>query len=146
MMAGHLTVFGAAEVIYTVALLAFIAKTSADLLPENSMSGTTVKRPGKLYALLAVLICLVPLGLIATGTAWGEWGSDEIATVTGFSPANLINGSELNALLPDYSFGGLPDAVGYILSAVIGVALCIIIFTLIARSMKDKTNFGSKPA
>ena len=146
MMAGHLTVFGAAEVIYTVALLAFIAKTSADLLPENSMSGTTVKRPGKLYALLAVLICLVPLGLIATGTAWGEWGSDEIATVTGFSPANLINGWELNALLPDYSFGGLPDAVGYILSAVIGVALCIIIFTLIARSMKDKTNFGSKPA
>jgi cobalt/nickel transport system permease protein len=146
MMAGHLTVFGAVEVIYTVAMLAFIARTSSDLLPENTMPATEAGRHGKLFALLAVLICLVPLGLIATGTAWGEWGSDEIAEVTGFSPANLINGWELRALLPDYSFGGLPDAVGYILSAVIGVALCIIVFTLISRRMRDKTEYGPRTA
>jgi cobalt/nickel transport system permease protein len=142
MMAGHLTVFGAVEVIYTVAMIAFVVKTSSDLLPENTTSVVQAKKPGKLYALLAVLICLVPLGLLATGTAWGEWGSDEIAAVSGFSPANLVNGWELSALLPDYSFGGLPDAVGYILSAVIGVALCIIIFTLISRGGNEKTQYG----
>lgn len=34
-----------------------------------------------LYMLMAVLIGLTPLGLLATGTAWGEWGVDEMATL-----------------------------------------------------------------
>ena len=34
-----------------------------------------------LYMLMAVLIVLTPLGLLATGTAWGEWGVDEMATL-----------------------------------------------------------------
>ena len=39
-----------------------------------------------LYALIVALIAASPLGLVAAGTAWGEWGVDEIR--------NGVNGGE----------------------------------------------------
>jgi cobalt/nickel transport system permease protein len=50
----------------------------------------------------------------------------------------MEDGFEWNALMPDYTLEGLPDAAAYILSAVIGVALLIIIFRIIASAKKDK--------
>ena len=93
------------------------------------------------------MICLVPLGLLAEGTAWGEWGADEIASVVSggktlnYTPSGMKNGFSLSSLLPDYTVAGLPDAAGYIVSAVIGVALAIIIFRLIAAGMREKKDF-----
>lgn len=145
MMAGHLTVFGAAEVIFTVALYAFISRTSPEMLhdqtmlagsknfePESATSNT--KRSGApVYILLAILIAATPLGLIASGTAWGEWDVSEIPTMT--------ETFSWSSLFPDYSMAGLPDAVGYILSAVIGVLLSIVIFRFIAARMKTPTKY-----
>ena len=85
-----------------------------------------------LKVLLGALIVATPLGLIAEGTAWGEWGTDEIATTgAGYTPKGMADGFSLQALLPDYSLKGLPDWTAYILSAVIGVAVLIIVFRLI---------------
>ena len=101
---------------------------------------------------MAVLIVLTPIGLLATGTAWGEWGTDEIATLVsggkalGYTPAGMQNGFELSTIFPDYSMAGLPDWTGYILSAVVGVALVVIIFKIIASFMKDKVDFKKKTA
>ena len=87
------------------------------------------KKTKAVFGLIAALICLSPLGLLATGTAWGEWGADEIKNVAsggrtlGFIPQGMTNGFRFDALLPDYAFGGLPDAAGYILSAVFGLQL-----------------------
>ncbi len=140
MMAGHLTIFGLAEIIFTVGVLAFVMRTSPSMLADTSSCKSETK---PLFALLSVLIVLVPLGLLAEGTAWGEWGADEIASdasagsALGYTPAGMTNGFELNALFPDYTVSGLPDIVGYILSAVIGVALLIIIFRLISGSRKE---------
>ena len=53
----------------------------------------------------------------------------------------MINGFELSALFPDYSMSGLPEWTGYILSAVVGVALLVIIFKIISSMMKDKVDF-----
>ncbi|MGN1389036.1 MAG: cobalt transporter CbiM, partial [Bulleidia sp.] len=140
MMIGHLTIFGLAEIIFTVGVLAFVMRTSPALVKDSSVSASQAK---PLYALLSALIVLVPLGLLAEGTAWGEWGADEIAadasagTALGYTPAGMTSGFELSTLFPDYSISGLPDAVGYILSAVIGVSLLIIIFRLAASRGKD---------
>lgn len=147
MMIGHLTVFGIAEVVFTVALCAFVGRTAPGLFRDASVSQK--KRTGlkPLIILLAVLICLVPLGLLAEGTAWGEWGADEIASVVSggktlnYTPSGMKNGFSLSSLLPDYTVAGLPDAAGYIVSAVIGVALAIIIFRLIAAGMREKKDF-----
>lgn len=129
MMAGHLTVFGLAEVVFTVAIYAFVKKTSPEMLHDTAKSEKT---PLPVKILMAVLIAAVPVGLLAEGTAWGEWGTDEIAVMNaGKTPAGMLHGFDFHALLPDYSVSGLPAAAGYILSAVIGVAVLLIIFKLI---------------
>ena len=66
MMIGHLTVFGAAEVIFTVAVLAFMKKAAPDTAYVKKSHAV---RP--VYLLLTALIVLTPLGLLATGTAAG---------------------------------------------------------------------------
>jgi cobalt/nickel transport system permease protein len=96
------------------------------------------------YALVAVLIAAVPLGLLATGTAWGEWGADEIAEIAetgsplGYTPQGMADGFSLDVLMPDYTLGEMSEVAAYILSAVIGAALLIIIFKLISIPLKGK--------
>lgn len=134
MMVGHLTLFGLAEIVFTILILAFVKKTSPEMLKEEEGGAQT---SAAVKALLACLIVLTPLGLLAEGTAWGEWGTDEIAaTGIGYTPAGMENGFEWNTLLPDYSVTGLPDWFGYILSAMIGSALLIILFRMFGSSKK----------
>ena len=79
---------------------------------------------------LAILIVLTPLGLISTGETYGEWGTDWLQEQLGYIPAGLNSLSSLwNAPLPDYGLPGQGDTLlamtpGYLLSAIIGVALC----------------------
>ena len=96
---------------------------------------------------MALLILGTPLGLLAEGTAWGEWGADEIADTTdfgaalGYTPQGMDTGFSFDALFPDYAIEGLPDVTGYILSAVLGAALLIIAFKVLASFKKKETNY-----
>lgn len=148
MMVGHITLFGLAEIVLTVVVLAFVEKVSPaalDNVPEKSSF-----KP--LYILIGALIVLTPIGLLATGTAWGEWGVDEMATLVsggtqlGYTPSGMESGFELSTLFPDYSMTGMPEWTGYILSAVVGVALLVIFFKIISSLMKDKVDFKKKAA
>ena len=132
MLIEHLTLFGCVEGIFTTGVLAYLYKTQPNLIEPKHSSNHSV------FLLLGVMIALVPLGLLAQGTAWGEWDVNEIASQVGYSPTGMANGFSLDALLPDYSLQGLPDVVGYYLSAIIGVGLLIIIFKLFAMQMKKK--------
>lgn len=141
MLIPHLAVAGVLEAIITVGVLSFIKKVSPGIIYEGS---TTKTKP--IYALIMALICLTPLGLLATGTAWGEWGADEISSVVtggntlGFVPKGMENGFSFSALMPDYSVQGISDSFGYILSAVAGVAILLIVFRVIASMMKDNKS------
>jgi cobalt/nickel transport system permease protein len=140
MMIPHLAVAGVVEAVFTVAVFAFVKKTAPDMMAENTKAGTHIP----VFALVAVLIAATPLGLLATGSAWGEWGADEIAEVVtngsalGYTPSGLANGWSLNALMPDYALEGMNEVAAYILSAVIGVALLIILFKLLSVALKGK--------
>ena len=138
MMAGHLTLFGLAEAVFTVLVLAFVKRTSPDMIVDASeASSGTSGTSAAVKVLLGALIILTPLGLLAEGTAGGEWGTDEIAAAgAGYTPAGMLNGFELKTLIPDYSISGLPDWFGYILSAIIGCAVMIIVFRLIGGDRK----------
>jgi cobalt/nickel transport system permease protein len=154
MMIGHLTIAGIAELIVTAGLVAWLQKSHPSLLsataPEavasedeaEAMSGWRVVRP--LLAGLAVLMLLTPLGILAVGTAWGEWApSDfteadsrrEIAAASGNQapPALVPRGLEkLSSLwtapIPDYAPPFLRSSwFGYLLSAAFGMGL--ILFT-----------------
>jgi len=52
----------------------------------------------------------------------------------------MKNGFSLKTLMPDYSIKGLPDVAGYILSAVAGVAIALILFKIISSLVKSKTG------
>ena len=81
---------------------------------------------------LVVLIILAPLGLLAVGETFGEWGSEELKEKIGYVPQGLEQLSSFwSAPLPDYAFPGGENsesmtlsAAAYILSAVIGVVVC----------------------
>jgi len=88
----------------------------------------------RLWVGLLVLALLTPLGLLAAGTAWGEWGADELQGIAGFVPEGIQRFSGLwNAPLADYGIPGVDATVGYILSALLGIAMVVVISLIIGR-------------
>jgi hypothetical protein len=78
---------------------------------------------------MVVLIILAPLGLLAVGETFGEWGSEELKEKIGYVPSGLEKLSSLwSAPIPDYAIPGDESQRGmvfaYYLSALIGVAIC----------------------
>ena len=115
----------------------------------SATASLNMPQTGKaVYGLLVLLIAGTPLGLLAAGTAWGEWdpaelaGQDFLGSQLGYTPAGMETGFSFEALFPDYAIAGLPDAFGYILSAVIGTALLILIFKLVSSFLSDKIDYG----
>ena len=137
----HLLVAGVVETLFTVAIFVFIKKVSPGTIYEGAK-----KKTKAIYGLIVALICLTPLGLLATGTAWGEWGTDEIKNVVsggnalGYVPQGMKNGFSFAAIMPDYSLNGLPEIAGYILSAVAGVAILLILFKVISNFKSTKNE------
>ena len=131
MLIPHLLVAGVVEALFTVTIYRFLSRVSPQSLP--AITSTNKKT---LFGILAVLIGLSPLGLLASRTAWGEWGPDKIASVVqvgqslGFVPVGLKSGFSFPAFIPDYAVRGLPEFAGYLISAVAGTALLVILFKL----------------
>jgi len=92
-----------------------------------------------LLVVFAVLMISVPIGLLASGTAYGEWSTGELKQLVGFVPSGLDSMSNLwHAPFPDYSLPGLPNtffglSLGYYVSAMVGVAICVGAFILIGK-------------
>jgi len=99
----------------------------------------------KLWIGIGVLVILSPLGVILpdqfkAGTAWGEWGLNEIQMMTGYVPQGFSRLSELwKAPLPDYAFQGWKGkdlfsmSFAYIISALAGIATITGVVLLIGK-------------
>lgn len=141
----HLAVFGFIEALVTGLVIGYIAKTEPAMLGIPVASSETVAtQPSssmmskRLWIGLGILILLTPLGLIASGTAWGEWGREELMELLGFVPEGFQRlESFWISLLPDYSVPGFEgpvmEAAGYILSAVVGTALVTLSAFIVSR-------------
>ena len=93
---------------------------------------------------LVLLMILAPLGLLAVGETFGEWGPDELKEKLGFVPPGLEQLSGIwNAPLPDYALPGGGDSMkaaasAYSLSAAIGVIVCAgLLYVVGKRVAKD---------
>ncbi len=93
---------------------------------------------------LVLLMILAPLGLLAVGETFGEWGPDELKEKLGFVPPGLEQLSGIwNAPLPDYALPRGGDSMkaaasAYILSAAIGVIVCAgLLYVVGKRVAKD---------
>ena len=153
MMLGHLTFAGVAEFVLTGGVVAFLQRTDVALL--SATAGTNARSnpdaagaaaPGSLRPLwvaLGVLLVLTPLGLLAGGTAWGEWSASEMAdpaarqaiaaaslhhALPATPPIGLARLATVwTAPLPDYAPPLLRSpALGYVLSAMFGVGLIVL--------------------
>lgn len=141
MLLPHLLVAGVLEAVITAGVLGFVRKVSPGMIYDDPKKGT---KP--IYAFIIALICLTPVGLLASGTAWGEWGTDEIGSVVtkgktlGYVPKGMLNGFKFTAFMRDYSIRGISDIIGYILSAVAGVAILLILFRIITSIKKGNKS------
>ncbi|MFA4889052.1 MAG: PDGLE domain-containing protein [Candidatus Omnitrophota bacterium] len=104
----------------------------------------------KLCIGLAILIILSPIGIILpghflAGSAWGEWGLEEIEKLAGYIPPGLAKLSILwNAPIPDYAFKGWESkgllylSAAYIVSAIFGIAATAVLMLLIGKMLAKK--------
>lgn len=134
MVLPHLLV-GILEGAVTAGVYAYIKNMAPGVIYESK---PTSKKP--LYGLLIAMILLSPIGLLATGTAWGEWGSDEIKGIVGYVPKAFKHGFNFNATMPGYGVSGINDKIGYIISAVAGVVFILILFKILGSIKKDNIS------
>lgn len=90
----------------------------------------------KYWIALLVLALLAPVGLylpqvLKAGSAWGEWGIEEIRQMIGYAPAGMEKeAGRWSAPLPGYAYPGRGNAflsrqgLAYVLSAIVGIAAC----------------------
>lgn len=131
MLIPHLAVAGFVEGFATVGIYAYIKKLSPDIIYDREKE----MKIKPLYAAIVAMILLSPIGLLAAGTAWGEWGLDEIKELTGFIPKGMEKGFSFNSMMPDYTVNGLSEVIGYIASAVVGILIILLLFKLLEKGV-----------
>jgi cobalt/nickel transport system permease protein len=116
MMGPHLLVVGLLEAVITSLIYIYLQRTDSVLLDnyDQARAATASKFELKplIIGLALTLICL-PLGLLATGTAWGEWGSEDVAQEIGYVPPGMEKYSGLwRGIMPDYAFSDGDTSAG----------------------------------
>lgn len=136
----HLLVAAPAEAIVTMAALTYLWRNFPEFADQKRVA--RADKPLRLWAVFLVILLLTPLGLIATGSAWGEWDSETLEKLVGYIPAGIVRFGEglLNPLIPDYTLPGREgkawEVLSYILSALVGATLT----ALIARALVRKPS------
>jgi cobalt/nickel transport system permease protein len=162
MMIGHLSFAGLAELVLSGGVVAYFQRANPSLLKLTAPGATrgdeeprhvvsqgawSIVRP--LWTALALLLALTPLGILAGGAAWGEWGARDFSQPAArrriaaasrnlAPPPQVPQGLERlysvwTAPFPQYapSFVRRP-AVGYLLSAMFGAGIIILVFLIVS--------------
>jgi cobalt/nickel transport system permease protein len=131
MVIPHALVASVVEAILTVLVLAYLQRTNPGILEaaEKPVQPVGIGGVGKLrwlWITLAVLVVASPLGLLAPGTAWGEWGVQELSDM-GLKaiPQGLVQFSGIwGAPFKGYDLPSLGNSsLGYIFSAFSGILI-----------------------
>lgn len=147
MTVGHMLIAGPVEAIATGLVVSYLQRSHQHLLLAGRVQ--VADRPARslkpLWAALGVMILLTPLGLLAPGTAWGEWGAQELQQMgLGFVPEGLETLSGLwPAPFPDYAIPGWGARVGYLVSAIAGIGLILGITWVLYRVLGTKKTRSS---
>lgn len=162
MMIGHLTFAGLAELIISAGVVAYLQRADVSLLSFTAPGAPLVDQPTSevfapggwratrsLWFALGALMILTPLGLLATGAAWGEWRAQEFRdpaarariaaasgnrTLAAHPPRGLERLSSIwTAPMPEYAPPFMRSLrFGYIMSAMVGTGLIIMAFLLMS--------------
>jgi cobalt/nickel transport system permease protein len=171
MLIGHLTLAGVAEAVISAGLLAYLQvadpsllRGTAGVVPDTETLGAapaTHSLP-RLWIAVALLMVLTPLGILATGKAWGEWSPSELARQqkqpTNAQPSNASIDTAQPAAVPAgmQSLSNLWTApfpayappfvrsagFGYFLSAMFAVGVLLLISLVMKRSVDRRRQAG----
>jgi cobalt/nickel transport system permease protein len=160
MMLGHLTIAGFAELTVSAGVVAFLQRSDPSLLQGTAGRGAALTQPAArslrpLWAGLGALLVLTPLGILATGSAWGEWMARDFS-----DPAvrHEIMSSSFGQAAPLHAPDGLARwsqiwtapfaryappcirsaAFGYLLSAMFGTGLILLVCLMLGRLVGRK--------
>ncbi|MHB1419733.1 MAG: cobalt transporter CbiM [Bacillota bacterium] len=151
MSLAHLLVAGPAEGLVTGLVIKYFQSSNPSLLSLSSPDQTAAggSRLRKLWWGLAALLVLSPVGMLAKGTAWGEWGLEAISKQWGYIPQGMSKYAESwkFSIFPDYSlsFGDQfvwQPAFTYVLSAVAGLVAIFLITYLVTRVNVKEGSHG----
>jgi len=141
----HMLFFGPLEAVVTMGIVAVLARQDSALLEMKPAA----KPLRWLWAALAGLILLTPIGVLSPGTAWGEWSAAQLKSVLGYVPTGLGKvGSLWTASVPAYAPPFIANPlVGYLVAAVLGSALVVGVTWVVGRllSRKDDTPAPTGP-
>jgi cobalt/nickel transport system permease protein len=183
-MIGHLSFAGLAESVLSGGVVAYLQRANPSLLeltapgaargeeaPRQAAIQNAWSTVRPLWTALALLLALTPLGVLAGGTAWGEWGARDFSQAAarqkiaaassnvappGQAPQGLERLYSIwTAPFPQYapSFIRRP-ALGYLLSAMFGSGIIILVFLMVssllaqrgrAAAAKNKFSVFSEP-
>lgn len=141
MVIPHALVASAVEGLLTALVVAYLQRSNIGVLeaaekPAAAVEPGTAQKLRWLWVGIAVLMVASPLGLLAPGTAWGEWGTQQLKE-RGLAavPSGLEKLSGLwGAPLAGYRFHALGNAsLGYLLSAVLGILTVAFVVWLFTR-------------
>jgi cobalt/nickel transport system permease protein len=161
MLIGHLSFAGLAEMVISSGLIAWLQRVDPSLLCRTAPDAPDFNHPApaqqdrmlwpatwKLWLGLAVVVVFTPLGILAVGTAWGEWSPAE------FSPGRVPLGLErLSSLwaapFARYAPSFIRNAsLGYLVSGVMGVGIIVLLGLLlrgiVARGRRRPKSFVEK--
>jgi cobalt/nickel transport system permease protein len=172
MMIGHLTVAGLAELAVSAGVVAFLQRSDLSLL--RSTAGKVIDaaepppplaaRPLRaLWAGLAALMVLTPLGILAAGSAWGEWMASDYANPAvrrqiaaasfdhaapalppqGLQRLSSVWTAPFARYAPPYVRGA---AFGYILSAMFGAGLIVLACLMLGHFTRGAARAGPEAA
>ena len=161
MMLGHLTIAGFAELTISAGVVAFLQRSDPSLLKATAGRGAALAEPAAarslrpLWAGLGALLVLTPLGILASGSAWGEWMARDFADPAArheIAAASLSHAAPLHApeglarwsqiwtapfarYAPPYIRSA---AFGYLLSAMFGAGLVLLVGLAVGRLVGRK--------
>ncbi len=165
MMIGHLTFAGIAEAVISAGIVAYLQSADPGLLLATSglsvsSSPRELRSPAslrRLWATVAILLILTPLGILATGKAWSEWAPRDFATAESRARIAAASGNEAppeaipsgmqrmaslwTSPFPAYAPRFVKSAaLGYLLSASFGVGVFLLIGLLAQRGWRRRSN------
>lgn len=165
MLMGHFTFAGLAELVISGSVVAYLQRTNSELLARTAPRAVIgVMQPEakrgwaaarSLWAGVALLLILTPLGILAAGTAWGEWTArdfsdpalrERIVSSSGHHPlpANAPWGLQRLSSLWSAPFAGYRSPlvherfIGYLMSALVGAGIILATFLFVSWAIQRK--------